>query len=116
MMIEVTMDQFEELQAGICIKYGADLCVTPENGMIALSKTFSKSAVPINGLRHPLEGTMSGWFIWSGELSVVEYSFEPVHATHLEQIYPTLIKYIGLAPGWRFLFDENYGDEGYEDV
>ncbi len=36
--------------------------------------------------------------------------FVPMHVEHLEQICPLILKYLGLAPGWRFLIDEDYED------
>ena len=66
---------------------------------------------PINGLRHKLEGDTTGWYIWAGE----EFSFDndfflPLHLEHFITKYPTVIKYLGLAPGWRFLIADNYED------
>jgi len=37
--------------------------------------------------------------------------FVPLHVEHLDEWCPGAVKYLGLAPGWRFLFAE-----GYEDV
>jgi len=110
------MDSFEKLQVDLCKKYGAPFLATSKNGMIALSKTFSENAAPIHGLRHPIEGTLSGWFIWSGEYSPADDFFEPIHASHLEQICPALLKYLGLAPGWRFLFAEDFEDVWYDEA
>jgi hypothetical protein len=110
------MDQLEKLQADLCKKYNASFRATPKSGMIALSKDFSKKAVPINGLRHPVEGALSGWFIWSGEYSTADDFFEPVHASHLEEICPAILEYLGLAPGWRFLFDGDYEDVWYDEA
>jgi hypothetical protein len=63
----------------------------------------TKGLLPINGLRHPANG-YSGWFIWAGEvLSDSEQFFKPVHALHLEEVFPEVIPFLGLAPGHRFL-------------
>ncbi|HEY4324361.1 MAG TPA: hypothetical protein VGN20_10250 [Mucilaginibacter sp.] len=37
-----------------------------------------------------------------------------MHISHLLDIYPTAIDYLGLAPGWRFLIDEEYEDVWYD--
>ncbi len=67
---------------------------------------------PLNGIRHPKEGTTSGWYIWSGEMGTNDDFFKPICAEHLLQIRPEIIKYLGLDIGFRFLIDKN----GYEDV
>ena len=57
----------------------------------------------------------SGWYIWCGE----EYSkasdfFSPTHAKHIYKEYPTLTKYLGLPPGYRFLIAGDYVDVWYD--
>lgn len=37
--------------------------------------------------------------------------FVPLHIGHLKDWYPSVLKYLGLPPGWRFLIAP-----GYEDV
>ncbi len=55
----------------------------------------------------------TGWYIWSNE----RFSEEPdffvsLHTIHLrEGRCPEIVKYLGLAPGWRFLIAP-----GWEDV
>lgn len=51
-------------------------------------------------------------YIWSGEnFSEEPGFFVPWHAKHLHDRYPEIAKYLGLAPGWRFLIAP-----GHEDV
>ncbi len=67
---------------------------------------------PINGLRHPPEKDTTGWYIWGGhELSSADDFFEPVHVSHLADILPAIIPYLGLPAGWRFQVTP-----GHEDV
>jgi hypothetical protein len=40
--------------------------------------------------------------------------FLPLHVTHLESRCPEIIKYLGLAPGWRFLVAPDYEDVWYD--
>jgi hypothetical protein len=57
------------------------------------------------------EGHTSGWYIWAGkEFSNDPDFFVPIHIAHLIEWCPEAIKYLGLPPGWRFLFDKNYED------
>ena len=101
-----------ELQQEICQKFGAP-CLPIENDLkVGISKKFNAHQFPINGLRHPPKGDATGWYIWSGE----EYStnadfFVPLHAMHLNDSCQEIVKFLGLAPGWRFLFAP-----GQEDV
>jgi hypothetical protein len=65
----------------------------------------------MNGLRHPPVGDTTGWYIWAGEeLSGDTDFFEPMHVVHLLEYWPEVIKFLGLPPGWRFLFAEDYVD------
>jgi hypothetical protein len=102
-------------QLSICQKYGAAFCESPGFLKVGISKNVKEGVRPINGLRHPLEGDTSGWYIWGGE----EYSddpdfFIPLHIEHLNEWCPMILKYLGLPPGWRFLVTENYED-AWED-
>ena len=67
---------------------------------------------PIHGLRHPKEGDMTGWYIWTGEWSDNDDFFKPFCAEHLLQTRPQIVKYLGLDEGFRFIID----NKGYEDV
>jgi len=67
---------------------------------------------PIHGLRHAPEKGTTGWYIWTGEYSTAEDFFKPMHAGHLLQRRPDIIKYLGLQPGFRFLTDR----KGHEDI
>ena len=58
-----------------------------------------------------MEGDTSGWYIWGRE----EFSenpdfFVPLHIEHLSEWYPHIIKFLGLAPGWRFLTAPDHED------
>jgi len=98
-------------QHNICKKYNAPFVEAPSHLKVGISLNVKNNIYPINGLRHLPEGDTSGWYIWAGE----EFSddpdfFVPLHIKHLNEWCPEAIKYLGLAPGWRFLFDKNYED------
>ena len=61
-------------------------------------------------MRHPLVGDTTGWYIWVGGFSTEVDFFIPLHVKHLTELCPIVLKYLGLAPGWRFLLTENYED------
>lgn len=101
-----------EIQLELVNKLGADFLECSLDLKLGLSPNVFSANGPIHGLRHPLEGDTSGWYIWSGELSHTPDFFQPFHVQHLIKKLPILIPYLGLAPGWRFIIDH----EEYEDV
>jgi hypothetical protein len=106
------MSSLSDVQKSICQNFGADFLQCDESLKIGISRDFDPRRFPINGLRHPPCGDTAGWYIWSGE----EYSEAPdffvrLHAKHLRDRYPEIVRYLGLGPGWRFLIAP-----GQEDV
>jgi hypothetical protein len=103
-------------QKSICEKYGAQYVPCDANLMVGISKSFDPQNFPINGLRHPLLKNTTGWYIWSGEqFSLDPDFFIPIHAAHLNEQYGEIIKYLGLAPGWRFLFAPSQEDVWFDE-
>jgi hypothetical protein len=103
-------------QKEICLQYGAIFCASHEESKVGIANNVNTGLKPINGLRHPMEGDTTGWYIWAGdELSNDADFFKPVHVMHMPEISPDLMKYLGLPPGWRFLFDDSYLDIWYDD-
>jgi hypothetical protein len=99
-------------QKELCNKYNAPYLATPQFLKVGISLNVKENLQPINGLRHPIEGDTSGWYIWAGEeFSEDRNFFVPIHIEHLPEWCPQVLKYLGLAPGWRFLIAP-----GYEDV
>lgn len=96
----------------ICQKYGIARYAAPLDQIVGVSKNFKDGTMPINGLRHPPENGTAGWYIWAGEWSDDGDFFQPLHIQHLIQDYPSILKYLGLPPGFRFQIDNN----GYEDI
>lgn len=69
--------------------------------------------VPIHGLRHLPTDTTNGWYIWcGGELSKDPNFFAPLHVEHLAAYLPSVVEYLDLPPGYRFLID----GANFEDV
>ena len=101
-----------EQQRALCTRYNVALLPTAEFDKIGIARNVKSGIQPINGLRHPPCRNSSGWYIWASEhLSNEEDFFLPLHAVHLEEWCPAVIKFLGLPAGWRFLIAE-----GYEDV
>ena len=104
--------EFTAKQLEMCKKYNADYLESSFDKLIGISlKSFDIFKMPINGLRHPIENIQSAnWYLWAGEYSSADDFFQPVHISHLLELCPKALKFLGLAPGWRFLFDNQYED------
>lgn len=104
-------------QIEICTRYGADYIVAPADSKLGIALNVRAGLVPINGVRHMPEEDTCGWFIWAGaELSSDDDFFKPLHVAHVQDWCPTIdiTKYLGLAPGWRFLTDGEYEDVWFD--
>jgi hypothetical protein len=78
---------------------------------VGIARNVRDGLLPINGLRHPIEGETTGWYIWAGEdLSTDPDFFVPLHAAHLREWCPAAVRFLGLPPGWRFLVADSYED------
>jgi hypothetical protein len=116
---EINIEQdFLKKQKELCEKYGAVFLATPFNKFIGISlQSIDTFKMPINGLRHPNETEqVENWYIWAREFSDASDFFQPVHVSHLLEICPKAINYLGLAPGWRFLFDNVYEYVWYDET
>jgi len=97
-------------QKDICVRVNSSWRPVNPKHKIGISGNLDNQ--PIHGLRHPPEKGTTGWYIWTGEYSTADDFFKPIHAGHLLQSRPDLIKYLGLQPGYRFLID----NQGHEDI
>ena len=83
---------------------------------VGIAKNVRDGSWPINGLRHPVAGDTSGWYIWAGdELSQDPDFFVPLHAEHLADWAPIVVPYLALPPGWRFLLAPGHEDVWYDE-
>ena len=100
-----------ELQARVCARFGSPVC-PPEPGLKIGLALQTRGQQPVTGMRaEPAHGT-AGWYIWAGAYGDEPDFFQPVHVQHMAELWPQLLPYLALAPGFRFIID----DEGYEDV
>jgi len=106
------MNEDEAIQRDVCKRWGSLYIPTDLDSMIGIAANVREGVYPLNGLRHPICGKASGWYIWAGEeMSKSEDFFLPLHVEHLDEWNLSVKMYLGLAPGWRFL-----AAPGYEDV
>ena len=108
----------EDLQVSqelICLEYGSPWVPTLGSSIVGASRDLKSGTKPVNGMRIPPKGDSSGWFIWAGTtLSDAPDFFAPVHAGHVVDWCPDIVRLLGLAPGWRFLWDGDYLDVWYD--
>ena len=109
-------NEIQQKQKEICQKWQADFLESTSELKIGISENVKSGILPINGLRIYPESDTSGWYIWAGEeLSNEDDFFKPLHIAHLENWIPNINKYLGLAPGWRFLIANNYEDVWFDE-
>ena len=100
-------------QADICQRFGSTFSPPGEDERLGIAiETLSR--VPLNALRHHPENGTCGWYIWGGELSDSPNFFQALHVHHLVEHAPTIIPYLGLAPGWRVLLAPGQEDVWYD--
>lgn len=99
------------LQKDLCAKHGVAWFEAPDNMKVGIARNVRSDLKPLNGLRHPPIGDTTGWYLWAGEETSDDPDFfEPIHVSHLSEICPAALKFLGLPPGWRFLTGENHED------
>ena len=105
------MDQHETTQREICDRYSAEFTPIDWALRVAIADDFFTEALPKNGVRIAVEGNMTGWYLYAGETmsDAVDY-YKPHCAEHLPDLLPSVIPYLGLPVGWRFLLAPNYED------
>jgi hypothetical protein len=109
------MTAIADFQRAICQKYKARFVECDVQLKLGINRTFDAHDFPINGLRHSPRGDTCGWYIWSGEqFSEAPDFFVPLHVIHLVERCPEIVKYLGLAPGWRFLHAPDHEDVWFD--
>jgi len=108
--------QIEEAQKAVCAQYAVEYLPPSGDAKTGFAQS-TKGLIPINGLRHPVEGETSGWYIWCGEaFSEASDFFVPIHTYHLYEEYPEIGRLLGLPPGYRFLLAGDYLDVWYDEA
>ena len=102
------MDRLTQEQLEACARYGVRCVPCGEGSKVGIAlQTFGR--IPLNALRHSLEGGTCGWYIWAGEeMSEAADFFQPLHVEHLASYVPELLPFLGLPPGWRVLLAGEY--------
>jgi hypothetical protein len=102
-------------QRRLCERVGVAFIESPDHLKVGIAKNVLEGLLPINGLRHLPDGDTTGWYIWAGDtLSDAPDFFQPLHVAHLVKWCPMVLKYLGLAPGSRFLITPEYEDVWFD--
>jgi hypothetical protein len=106
----------EALQRETCRRFDAEFLPAAGHEKLGIAEDVRGGKLPINGLRHRPVGDTSGWYVWAGEdePSNAPDFFVPLHIEHLDEWCPKIRKYLGLAPGWRFLIADDYEDVWFD--
>jgi hypothetical protein len=106
--------QIDREQRALCERYGVTFVEAPLSLKVGVSRVFDLEKLPLHGLRHSPQGGTSGWYFWTGEYSSEPDFFVPIHGEHLIDRCPELIRFLGLAPGWRFLLAPRHDDVWFD--
>ncbi|MBK7959695.1 MAG: hypothetical protein IPK03_17390 [Bacteroidetes bacterium] len=100
-------EQLFKDQHETCNRIGSDWVLADLELKIGIADNVLTDLNPINRLRSPIENGTTGWYIWSGQrFSDDADFFKPYCIKHLIELKPSIIKYLGLPPGFRFLIDK----------
>ena len=103
-------------QIKLCKKYRVEFLPPSSLTKVGIAINIRDGILPLNGLRHPIEGETNGWYLWAGEeFSYSEDFFLPLHVEHLVDWCPKVIKFLALPPGWRFLTDGQFDDVWFDE-
>lgn len=104
-------------QHSVCERLGFAFVESPDDLKVGIAENVREGLLPLNGLRHLPSGDTTGWYIWAGEvLSDDPDFFQPLHVAHLAEWCPTVLKYLGLPPGSRFLITADHEDVWFDET
>lgn len=100
-----------EAQRKLCEKYGVMFspCAPEDRAGVAVATLQQE---PIYGVRKKNPDGSSSWYVWGGPHSPSSDFYQPLCASHLLELLPFAVPYLGLPPDYKFIIDHS----GYEDV
>ncbi|TLV03895.1 immunity protein Imm33 domain-containing protein [Dyadobacter luticola] len=106
----------QQRQKAFCEAMSSEFYAVAPDQKVGISRNILEAALPIYGLRIAPEGDSNGWYIWAGrELSLFEDFFLPLHVKHLDDWSPDVVKFLALAPGWRFIKAGDYENVWFDE-
>jgi len=104
-------------QLDVCARNGAQPAFLAGEDRLAIGRNFDPKQFPVNGLRHPINQNMCGWYIWSGEeLSQDADYFNVLCYAHLIAKRWEWLDYLALPTGWRFLTAPGHKDIWFDEA
>src|ERR1700679_1307557 len=101
----------DQEQLFVCKKFGSAYVEAVDTEIVGVAlATLDKE--PIYGLRIMPTDNTTGWYICGGPYSDAPDFYQPICLSHLRERCPSVVKYLSLEPGFKFLIDR----AGYEDV
>jgi len=108
-----TWEKWVEEQRALCVEHDVTWTATDRQMIVGVADNALTNQLHLNGLRLKQSDGTSGWYLWAGtELSDAPDFFKPRCAEHLLDLQPSLLKFLGLPMGYRFIFD----DKGFVDI
>lgn len=112
----MNMADIENEQKEICKKYGVEFHSLDFSLTLGVANNYFEGVLPLNGLRILQENETCGWYLWAGEIFSEDSDFfKPLHAFHLIEKKPEILKYLALPKGWRFLVAGDYEDVWFDE-
>lgn len=102
------------LQRKICHDYGSPFQPPSAEESCGIAFNATDLNDVLHGLRHEPEGGSCGWYIWRGTYSEDPSFFSPVCVEHMSEHAADATKFLGLAPGWRFLVHNDHEDVWFD--
>ena len=110
------MNTNESIQRHVCKQYCTEYFPSYSELKLGIARNMKDGIEPINGFRHQPSDDTCGWFIYGGKkLSQDDDFFVPLHVAHIHEWSPSVVKFLGLPPGWRFLIAGNYEDVWFDE-
>jgi hypothetical protein len=100
-------------QLEVCERLGVAPCPPEPESKVGIALN-ARGGIVVHGLRHEPEGDTSGWYVWADEISADMDFFKPLHLAHLGDWCPSILKFLALPPGWRFLIADDYEDVWFD--
>ncbi|WP_244964898.1 immunity protein Imm33 domain-containing protein [Paenibacillus barcinonensis] len=105
----------EQIQRQLCAKYNADFVPSEPHLKVGIAWNVKEGREPIHGMRIQPAGDTTGWYVWAEAYSDADDFFVPLHVAHTDEWDSKISRYLGLAPGWRFLIAEDYEDVWFDE-
>ncbi len=95
------MSDVEQIQKDCCEHYRADYFPVSSEQLVVISDGVYEG-MPVEGVRYPSPGHMSGWWLTTEEYNGDVNSLKTVHFYHIQEKRPDLAVYMALPFGYRF--------------